>query len=192
MMGQSISIIEFFKYMGETGDLAFLDFFLFIKFYPLLPNVFFWMISSCLFFRLFLGSLCRDHGNCRDQLAHSQTRESSDFALPPFLELPNISRRRAAMTPTTSFSPLSYILNIFELTKRMLHRHTYYVILSTRIHHFFVSHVRYITTRVAKVNRMRRKNCGYGVDRKFEMHEIFKMGGGVISFTIFVSRTIPK
>jgi hypothetical protein len=39
----------------------------------------------------------------------------------------------------------------------MLHRHTYDVILSTRIHHFFVSHVRYITTRVAKVNRMRRR-----------------------------------
>jgi hypothetical protein len=152
---------------------------------------FFSMISSCLFFDYFSVRYVGTTGTARDQLAHSQTRESSDFALPPFLELPNISRRRAAMTPTTFFFLLFHnILNIFELTKRMLRRHTCYVILSTRIRHFFVSHVRYITTRVAKVNRMRRrKNCGYGVDRNARNFQNGRGGGYIIHDFCFTNNT---
>ncbi len=70
----------------------------------------------------------------------------------------------------------------------MLHRHTYYVILSTRIRHFFVSHVRYITTRVEKVNRMRRKNCGYGVDRNARNFQNGR-GGYIIHDLCFTNNT---
>ena len=141
------------------------------------------------FFRLFLGSLCRDRGNCTGINWHIHRQGKVQISPYPRFWSCQISVDVGRPWHPPLLFLLFHILNIFELTKRMLHRHTYYVILSTRIRRFFVSHVRYITTRVAKVNRMRRKNGEYGVDRNARNFQNGRRGGYIIHDFCFTNNT---